>query len=327
GFFVKATAATPAVPFAADDTGDIDGFYSAYSRVGAPLKLAFELATGVGEARAFVEAGFGGEQARDRKDGYLLSPLAATFVQLYTRPLSETAEPLAINSLSLGALSKAESPVVLPMDAAAYEAGTPSGGSAVLRWPEVVLPEGWRAELRDTQTGAVVNLSEATEYAFTLGPNAAPETPDGDQATASPRRVEGAQVLPPLLQAGVTDPVAKVAAGSERFELVLTPASVVAAEGDEALPERLTLGGNYPNPFSDETTLRYGLPEAADVRVALYDLLGREVLVVQDGPQTAGWHTPIVDAARLASGLYVWRVEATTPSGPESQTGRMLVVK
>ncbi|MEM8601991.1 MAG: T9SS type A sorting domain-containing protein, partial [Bacteroidota bacterium] len=329
GFFVKATAASPAVPFASDDTGAIGGVYTVYSRIGTPVKLAFELTTGVGEARAFVEAGFGGEQARDRKDGYLLSPLAATFAQLYTRPVSETAEaaPLAINSLSLGALSEATSPVAIPLGVAAFEAGLPMGGAMTLRWPKVVLPDGWRAELRDTQTGAVVNLSEATEYAFTLGPNAAPETPDSNPAKTLGQHVEGAQMLPPLLQAGVTDPVAKVATGSERFELVLTPASVVAAEGDEALPEALTLGGNYPNPFSDETTLRYGLPEAATVRVAVYDVLGREVLVVQDGPQQAGWHTLGVDAARLASGLYVWRVEATMLSGPESQTGRMLVVK
>ncbi|MEM8601159.1 MAG: T9SS type A sorting domain-containing protein [Bacteroidota bacterium] len=323
GFFVKATGAGAAAPFASDDTGAIDSrTYSAYSRVGTPVKLALTLATEVGEARAFVEAGFGGEQGRDRKDGVLLAPLSGTFAQVFTRPLTEEAEadPLAINSLDLEALASSESAVAIPLGFAAFEAGVPAGGAMTLRWPETLMPEGWRVELRDTATGAVVNLKETTEYAFTLAAAAASGAPE--IAASAP----GTQAVPPLLRQGVTNPVARVSA-ADRFELVLTPASVVATEGDAALPEVLTLSGNYPNPFSDETTLRYGVPEAAAVRVAVYDVLGREVLVVQDGPQQAGWHTLGVDAGRLASGLYVWRVEAETAAGREAKTGRMLVVK
>ncbi|MEM6784506.1 MAG: hypothetical protein AAF624_12320, partial [Bacteroidota bacterium] len=82
GFFVKATAASPAPAFlfSAADTGTLDGrTYSFYSRTGTPVKLALTLETAVGEARAFVEAGFGGEMGPDRKDGYLLAPLAGTY--------------------------------------------------------------------------------------------------------------------------------------------------------------------------------------------------------------------------------------------------------
>ncbi|MEM6784599.1 MAG: T9SS type A sorting domain-containing protein, partial [Bacteroidota bacterium] len=323
GFFVKATSAGAAAPFASDDTGTIDSrTYSGYSRIGTPVQLAFVLSTDVGEARAFVEAGFGGAIERDGKDGYLLAPLSGTFAQVFTRPLTEeaNADPLAINSLDLEALASSESPIAIPLGIAAFEAGAPTGGAMTLRWPETLVPEGWRAELRDTATGEVVDLADATEYAFTLEAAAQPDAPE----IAAP--TPGTQAVPPLLAQGVTNPVARVAA-ADRFELVLTPASVVATEGDAALPEALTLAGNYPNPFTEQTTLRYGLPESATVRVAVYDVLGREVIVVQDGPQQAGWHTLGVDAARLASGVYVWRVEAETTSGRDAVTGRMLVVK
>ncbi|MEM8556795.1 MAG: T9SS type A sorting domain-containing protein [Bacteroidota bacterium] len=324
GFFVKAAAANPALPFTAGDTGIIDGrTYSAYSRVGTPFKLEFELDTEIGQARAFVEAGFGGEQARDGKDGYLLAPLSGTFAQLYTRPLTEdAADPLAINSLDLDALTASETAIAIPLGVAAFEAGGPAGGTMTLRWPETLLPEGWRAELHDTKTGAVVDLTEVAEYTFTLETATQPDAPELAASEPTP----GTQAVPPLLAQGLTNPVARVAA-ADRFELVLTPASVVATDPDTGMPGTLTLDGNYPNPFSGETTLRYGLPESATVSVAVYDVLGREVLVVQDGLQQAGWYTLSVDAAWLPAGVYMWRVEAVTAAGREASTRQMLIVK
>ena len=60
----------------------------------------------------------------------------------------------------------------------------------------------------------------------------------------------------------------------------------------------------YPNPFSRRTRLRYEIAEATDVRLSLYDALGRRIALLADGPHQPGVHEVPFDAARLPSGLY-----------------------
>ncbi|MXW65371.1 MAG: T9SS type A sorting domain-containing protein, partial [Bacteroidetes bacterium SB0668_bin_1] len=75
-------------------------------------------------------------------------------------------------------------------------------------------------------------------------------------------------------------------------------------------PEEVSLGQNYPNPFNPETTIRYALPWAGNVRLAVYDLLGHEVAVLVDESKPAGHHTTRFDAGDLPSGAYVYRLQA-----------------
>ncbi len=104
----------------------------------------------------------------------------------------------------------------------------------------------------------------------------------------------------------------------------LAPADMVANEGD-AVPGELRLLGNYPNPFDARTQIQYVLPQAGEVSVAVYDLLGRRVAVVEPGLQAEGANAATVDAADLASGVYFYRVQLE--GAPVSVTGRMVVVK
>ncbi|MYE03996.1 MAG: T9SS type A sorting domain-containing protein, partial [Bacteroidetes bacterium SB0662_bin_6] len=69
-----------------------------------------------------------------------------------------------------------------------------------------------------------------------------------------------------------------------------TVVSGVSAE-DAELPTEVELSQNYPNPFNPQTTIDYALPQAGDVSLVVYDMLGREVDVLLDGPQAAGRHT------------------------------------
>ncbi len=62
----------------------------------------------------------------------------------------------------------------------------------------------------------------------------------------------------------------------------------------------------YPNPATDEATFAFRVAAPRDVRIALYDLLGREVAVVLDGDFGVGEHTVRFDAAGLASGVYFY---------------------
>ena len=64
-----------------------------------------------------------------------------------------------------------------------------------------------------------------------------------------------------------------------------------------------------PNPFADQTAVMLALAEASPVRIAVYDALGRTVVVLHDGPLAAGERAFRVDGVVLAPGLYVVRAE------------------
>ena len=99
-------------------------------------------------------------------------------------------------------------------------------------------------------------------------------------------------------------------------------ANVTAAEAGVELPTEVRLFQNYPNPFNPSTTISFFLPEAMDVRLTLYDALGREVKVLMDDAMRAsGEYTITFDASELTSGSYLYRLE-----GPEFVQSRMLTL-
>ncbi|MEM6785194.1 MAG: T9SS type A sorting domain-containing protein [Bacteroidota bacterium] len=96
----------------------------------------------------------------------------------------------------------------------------------------------------------------------------------------------------------------------------------VAGE-DDAQVATFALEANYPNPFSQATHIAYTLPEAAEVTVEVFDVLGRRVAVLVDGARVAGAHTATLDAQGLASGLYLYRLTA----GKRTAVEQMMVIK
>ena len=73
---------------------------------------------------------------------------------------------------------------------------------------------------------------------------------------------------------------------------------------------QLQVSPPFPNPFTDQTTIRYELSEAMVARIVVYDALGREVAVLADGEQPAGSYEVVFNGADLAPGTYVVRFEA-----------------
>ena len=67
---------------------------------------------------------------------------------------------------------------------------------------------------------------------------------------------------------------------------------------------------SYPNPFNPVATIQYALPVEGRVVLKVYDVLGREVATLVDGQQQAGNHRATFDASHLASGTYLYRLEA-----------------
>ncbi|MBL0177070.1 MAG: T9SS type A sorting domain-containing protein [Ignavibacteria bacterium] len=67
---------------------------------------------------------------------------------------------------------------------------------------------------------------------------------------------------------------------------------------------------NYPNPVVGETSVAFSVPREAHVRIVIQDLFGRNIATIADGDYPFGRHAAALDASRLASGLYLIRMEA-----------------
>jgi len=100
-----------------------------------------------------------------------------------------------------------------------------------------------------------------------------------------------------------------------------TPAS--ARDDGSGLPYVFRLNDNYPNPFNPSTSIVYQIPADEMVRLTVYNVLGQRVATLVNERQTAGNHSISFDASRLASGQYIYRLQA----GNRVETRTMTLVK
>ena len=98
---------------------------------------------------------------------------------------------------------------------------------------------------------------------------------------------------------------------------------IITSSEDDELPGRFALEQNYPNPFNPTTKIAYELGAPSAVQLTVFDVLGRQVATLVDGPQPAGAHDVVFEASNLPSGLYLYRLEA----GGQTLTRSMLLLK
>jgi len=112
-------------------------------------------------------------------------------------------------------------------------------------------------------------------------------------------------------------------AGKVAVEADLLASDILGAEEIEEIPVEFSLSTNYPNPFNPVTTINFALPERSDVRVEVYDVLGRRVRLLVDNNLSAGTHSVRFDAGTLPSGMYLYRMTA----GAFSKVRTMILLK
>ena len=94
------------------------------------------------------------------------------------------------------------------------------------------------------------------------------------------------------------------------------------------VPQQFILHNNYPNPFNPATTITYDLPEAANVVLKIYTVLGREVRTLiysrqQPGPQSVVWDGRNARGMKVSSGIFIYRLQA----GDLVQAKKMILLK
>jgi N-acetylneuraminic acid mutarotase len=88
-------------------------------------------------------------------------------------------------------------------------------------------------------------------------------------------------------------------------------------------PKTFLLEQNYPNPFNPSTTIRYQLPVASEVKLEVYDVLGKKIATLVNERQSAGSYQVVWNASGLSSGTYFYRLQA----GTFVETKKMIMVK
>ena len=96
----------------------------------------------------------------------------------------------------------------------------------------------------------------------------------------------------------------------------------------ETRPEEFALRNNYPNPFNPSTTIKYQLPDAGDVRLEIFNVVGQSVRTLVDQQEGAGryemqWDATNNNGQSLSSGVYFYRLQA----GEFQEVKKMLLMK
>jgi Secretion system C-terminal sorting domain len=94
-------------------------------------------------------------------------------------------------------------------------------------------------------------------------------------------------------------------------------------DGGSGIPVSYKLSQNYPNPFNPTTTIQFSLPRSQNVTLKVFNLLGQEVATLVNGNMAAGNHSISFDASNLASGLYIYKINA----GSFSSAKKMMLLK
>jgi hypothetical protein len=111
-------------------------------------------------------------------------------------------------------------------------------------------------------------------------------------------------------------------------EIIVHVGSQVLGIDETLIPSVFALHQNYPNPFNPVTTIRYDLPEDSDVRIKIYDLMGRQVKTLINSEQTAGYRNIRWNATNhlgqpVSAGLYMYVIQA----GEFMETRKMVLLK
>jgi subtilisin-like proprotein convertase family protein len=180
----------------------------------------------------------------------------------------------------------------------------------------------WNLDFQSAYTsGAATIFDDAADSAMdhryisfipTVRPHASINTAFGGKNSAGPWRLRMSQLIN-----GFSGYVYGWGLGFNNETLVNV------ADGATPVPGQYVLSQAYPNPFNPSTTIRFEVPLASHVTLAVFNSIGQRVATLIDGDVPAGVHEVRFDGTRLSSGVYFYRMQ----SGAFIQTRKVVLVK
>ena len=98
---------------------------------------------------------------------------------------------------------------------------------------------------------------------------------------------------------------------------------IVSVEDEGEVPLEFKLEQNYPNPFNPTTSIKFSVKQREQVVLKVYDIIGNEIATLINQPMDAGSYSLTFDASSLASGVYIYRINA----GSFVSTKKMMLLK
>ena len=108
-----------------------------------------------------------------------------------------------------------------------------------------------------------------------------------------------------------------------KIGLATSPIEPVSVDHETTQPTEFILEQNYPNPFNSATAIQYSVPQRSNVTLKVYDILGKQVTTLVNEEKEQGLYTVNFEANNLASGLYLYRIQA----GSFIDTKKMILLK
>lgn len=312
GFWIRTTNRNPEleIPKSSYLETTVDGYYKESKKQGDDLfNISMTISDEQEDFTNQVDLFFsdGASFELDQFDAPKLSPegLADRWLSFYS--LGEDNKAYTFQSLP----KSFEEKIKIPLDIQTTESGR-----FTLDWnlPESHVFSG-SYFLRDNTTGEVIELREGSSYRFEIC----------EDQVIQPKETESTHPMSELAGTGVKALNTHRINSDEpaRFELLIAASGVDGLTELGDTPEEFTLAQNYPNPFNPTTVISYQLPVSSQVRLEVYDMLGRNVATLVNEQVAAGRHNVNFDASNLSSGVYLYRLQA----GSQIMTKKLTILK
>jgi len=105
--------------------------------------------------------------------------------------------------------------------------------------------------------------------------------------------------------------------------VTVTSGTGTSIENPDELPSQVELKQNYPNPFNPSTQITFAIPQAGNVSLEVFNVVGQKVATLVNAPMSAGYHTVSFDATNLSSGMLIYRITV----GNQVQVKQMMLIK
>jgi hypothetical protein len=107
----------------------------------------------------------------------------------------------------------------------------------------------------------------------------------------------------------------------------LNEVKLLIPKADYVSPKDFSLSNNYPNPFNPTTTIEYSVPEPSNIKLEIFNILGQRVKVLFDGHRDVGNYEVKWNAGNYSSGVYIYRLVATSNSHSYTSVKKMILLK